>query len=283
MSEVYQEMLQTFQNFGITFSFYTTPGGYHPLHWHDELELLYTLNGNADITIENKKSKLLSKHLVVVESCQVHSTFAHRTSCMYLCIHLSKKYMQRYIPDIELYKIHCIPEEIADENFRYYREICQMLENITRSYIEGAPTFQMEAEGLILQILARLIQHFSVNTAPQLTATDTISRERIRQVITYVQEHYREFVTLDDICAELGLGREYFCRFFKKHMGISFLSFLNEVRLTHCYEALLNTDLTISEIMEQNGITNQKHFNQTFKQLYGCTPSAVRNHKSSSR
>lgn len=50
-------------------------------------------------------------------------------------------------------------------------------------------------------------------------------------VITYVEKHFREPVSLSDISDELGLGKECFCRFFKKNMGLSFLSYLNEVRL----------------------------------------------------
>ena len=59
-------------------------------------------------------------------------------------------------------------------------------------------------------------------------------------------------------------------------MNLSFLNYLNEVRLAHVYHDLQTSDLPISEIMLQNGLTNQKLFNRTFKELYGCTPSEVR-------
>ena len=57
---------------------------------------------------------------------------------------------------------------------------------------------------------------------------------------------------------------------------MTFLNYLNEVRLSHTYEDLLNTNAPISEVMEANGFTNQKLFNAAFKELYGCTPSAAR-------
>ena len=74
----------------------------------------------------------------------------------------------------------------------------------------------------------------------------------------------------------MGLNKEYFCRFFKKHMGMSFLQYLNDVRAAHIYQDLQNSNAPISEIMEENGFTNQKLFNKTFKALYGSTPSSVR-------
>ncbi|MGF0033862.1 AraC family transcriptional regulator [Bariatricus sp. SGI.154] len=276
MSKAYYESIKEIGNSGIILSYQTVPGGYHPLHWHEELELLYPLNGAVDINIEGKKYDLPVKQLMVVESCEVHSTYSYNSPSMFLCIHLSKKHMQQYMPDIELYQIHCKPEEIADEDFPFYLEICKMLETLTRIYIEDAAAFQLEAEGIVLQILAHLIRHFSTNTAPQLDASDALTRERIRQIITYVEEHFREPISLSDISEELGLGKEYFCRFFKKNMGLSFLNYLNEIRLTHVYQDLITTDAPITEIMEANGITNQKLFNRSFKKLYGCTPSAIR-------
>ena len=59
-------------------------------------------------------------------------------------------------------------------------------------------------------------------------------------------------------------------------MGMSFLEYLSEVRLAHIYYDLVYTELPVAELMAKNGFTNQKLFNQLFKQLYGCTPSAVR-------
>lgn len=46
---------------GINLSFNTTPGGYYPSHWHEEMEILYPLNGQTDITVENKTYQLPKK------------------------------------------------------------------------------------------------------------------------------------------------------------------------------------------------------------------------------
>lgn len=75
---------------GISIAYTTAPGGYFPLHWHEELEILYPLNGAADITIEGKKFRLLNKHMLVVESRKVHSTYTYDELSMFVCIHVSK-------------------------------------------------------------------------------------------------------------------------------------------------------------------------------------------------
>ena len=138
------------------------------------------------------------------------------------------------------------------------------------------PFFRLEAEGIILQTVAQLIRYFSSTSAVQLADTHLMTIDRIRKVMSYVEEHYKENISLQDVSDLLGIGKEYFCRFFKKNMGISFLQYLNEVRLSHIYQGLMDTDLPIAELMEENGFYNQKLFNRSFKELYGCTPSSVR-------
>jgi AraC-like DNA-binding protein len=95
-------------------------------------------------------------------------------------------------------------------------------------------------------------------------------------VISFVDEHYSEQLSLSDIADYVGLEQKYFCRFFKKHMGMSFHQYLNETRLAHTYQDIVSTNDSIKEIAERNGLLNQKLFNHTFKELYGCRPSDVR-------
>lgn len=59
-------------------------------------------------------------------------------------------------------------------------------------------------------------------------------------------------------------------------MGMSFLQYVNEVRISHIYQDLIRTDTPVGELADQNGFSNQKLFNRTFKEIYGCTPSSVR-------
>lgn len=261
---------------GILLSFCTTPGGYHPPHWHEEMELLYPLNGEADITIENKTYRLPKKNVTVIECCKVHSTFAHDNSSMYLRIHLAKERLETYFPEITNCHIQCIPEEISPEQFPEYYNICNLLAELTRLYMYDALAFRLEAEGLILQVIARLSRFFTSSDTRSISTSDPLTYERIRAIIRYVEEHFQENISLQDAASFLGISREYFCRIFKKNTGASFLQYLDEVRLSKIYNDLQATSLPIGEIAEKNGFTNQKRFNQAFKKMYGCTPSSIR-------
>lgn len=276
MADPFYEIFHEISELGIQIAYHTIPGGYHPLHWHEEMEILFPLNGDACITIEGRAHHLRHRQLLVIDSGQVHSTDTYSSQLMLVCIHISRRLLLHYMPDIEPYRFCCIPDEITDRQFREYLPICQMAEQLTRLYIEDSSAVLLESEGIILQILARLIRHFTVSSAPSVSSSDIMSRQKLRDIISFVNERFHEPISLHDGAELLGFSKEYFCRFFKKHMGLTFLQYLNEVRISHIYQALQNTDAPITEIMEANGFTNQKLFNKTFKKVYGRTPSEIR-------
>jgi AraC-like DNA-binding protein len=275
-NQLYRETIQQISRLGIHLAYHTVPGGYHPAHYHSELEILFALNGASDVNVEGTHYHLGHRQMMVIEADKVHSTFNDSDTYMFVCIHLDKEQLKTYMPDIDLYRIDCPPLDINDDRFAQYLEICRMLEDLTRIYMTDPPTASMESEGLILLIYSHLLRHFSTTVIPSVTAGNELTKNRLREVIAYVGEHYAEPVTLQDAADLLGLNREYFCRFFKKHMGMPFLQYLMEVRLSHMYHDLTVTDKPISVLMEENGLFNQKLCNRAFKKLYGCTPSAVR-------
>lgn len=75
---------------------------------------------------------------------------------------------------------------------------------------------------------------------------------------------------------ELGFSREYFCRFFKKNTGMSFLQYVSHVRMNHIYQDLLYKENSIQEILEQNGVFNSKVFYKQFKETFHCTPRELK-------
>lgn len=74
----------------------------------------------------------------------------------------------------------------------------------------------------------------------------------------------------------MGLNKEYFCRLFKKNMGVSFLQYVYQVRTTSFCRDLEITGDTIGEIAERHGFRDPKMLNHYFKDIYGCTPSEKR-------
>ena len=274
MAKAYHEALHPLGNLGIQVSMATLESPHIPAHWHDAMEILFCLNGEVRIHAEHDTLTLSHNQLIVFDSKEVHSIHSDSKLYMFLCIHVDKKLLSVYCPNLELYHIKCRPVPLDDPKAILYIHLCQLAHELTRTNIKNASTRAMRSDGTALLMLADLIQYFS-EYAPPETASGHGNRT-IRELISYVNEHYTEKLSLEDAADYVGFSREYFCRFFKQHMGLTFLRYLNEVRISHAGRLLSSTDLSISEIMNTCGFTNQTIFNRLFKEIYGMTPRQAR-------
>ena len=247
-----------------------------PFHWHRELEILYILNGHATVTMDGERHELKPLDVIVMDFSKIHEVIYELPQTMGICIHISRTLLRRYLPDTELIGIQCSGSRVVPEQQQAYSELCESLKELTVLYVNQKKTYQLRSTALILDILAGLVEHFSEPVTKAVSETRVGNMELLEQICDYVEHHYREEISLQEAADELGLNREYFCRFFKQNTGISFIKYVNQVRLNYIYQDLLHTDESIQEIMERHGFYNQKLFYRMFKERYACTPREMR-------
>ena len=226
-----------------------------PFHWHREMEILYILNGHATVHMEGEEYELNPLDAVVMDYARIHEVIYA-------------------LP--EPFAIRCAGQRLRPGQQEYYNEICGYLKELTVLYVNQNETYRLKSTARILELLACLVEHFSEPVSMVATQTRAGKMERLEQICMYVDHHYREEMTLQEAADELGLNREYFCRFFKQSTGSSFMRYVNQVRLNYIYQDLLHTDDPVQEIMERHGFFNQKLFYRMFKERYHCTPRQAR-------
>jgi len=268
------ENINTLLDTGFKISFVTLKHN-APLHWHVPLEIIYILNGNATVHLDSETHLLNPLDLLVIDSSRAHDVIYNLPQTMGIQIHISKNYMRKFIPDLEFLKIDCVPKGMEAHKRDAYFELCKYLKELTILYVEQPITYDLRSNALLLQILACLVENFSTPQSDTHTV-DVKNVERMEHIAKYVQAHYKENISLQDVAKEMGLNKEYFCRFFKKNTGVSFVTYLNQIRMNHVYADIINTDDSMGDILERHGCYNQKIFYKMFKELYGCTPRQLR-------
>lgn len=100
---------------------------------------------------------------------------------------------------------------------------------------------------------------------------------RLTTIINYIVNNFNMGIRLEDVAAEGYFSPSAFCRYFKKHTGRSYVTFLNEVRINYAREKLVaqRTSVTghISIVAYTSGFSTLPHFNRIFKKIVGFTPS----------
>lgn len=134
----------------------------------------------------------------------------------------------------------------------------------------------MRFNSLLFEILFQLYHSFSVKVIQANLNQKTKDFNRLNSILEYTVQNYNRPISLDEISGVAFLETGYFCRFFKKHMGLTFLEYQNELRLSHIYHDLITTTDTLQQILERHGFTNYKLFRKMFFEHFGVTPSQIR-------
>lgn len=96
---------------------------------------------------------------------------------------------------------------------------------------------------------------------------------RINFICNYIKEHYRDEITLEDVADHANLTPQAFCRYFKKHCGVTFVTYLNRIRVKEVCNQLNEDHLdSVSFIAYNCGFNSITNFNRVFKQIVGCNP-----------
>jgi two-component system, response regulator YesN len=114
----------------------------------------------------------------------------------------------------------------------------------------------------------------SLRSLPAVTAPHSAD---VLLTIQWVSAHFEGTVTLARAAANVFLQANYFTTLFRKEMNVSFIQYLNELRVDKaCRYIMMNPDATFEEVAQQNGFASVRHFFSTFRKYTGQTPGEYR-------
>lgn len=246
-------------------------------HWHNHLEIIYLVKGQMTAYINETSYELLPGDILLVNPRAIHYTHVHGDSG-YCLLQIPSAHLERMDSDWKmLHFSEYIPCSRAEDSVS--RSLSSIFEEFIRldtGRQKGTPLlFLSQLYQLLYLLYTRNTTHMSVQSQNR-TERDFL---RIEQSMQYVKKNYRHPISLSEAAAQLCVTPEYFCRFFKKCTGQTFFSYVAQIRLLHFYQELLQTDESITFLLEHNGITNYKQFMRTFKEAYGTTPHRLRMQK----
>lgn len=110
----------------------------------------------------------------------------------------------------------------------------------------------------------------------EINIDENSGKALIQKSIEYMQEHFRESLTLTDISRTIGLSVSYFSYLFKQETRKNYIEYLNEIRLLATMKDLMNTDEKVVVVAQKNGFQNLEYFSRYFKKQTGESPARWR-------
>ncbi len=205
---------------------------------YEQHRYIYLIKSFFD-ELENKESDMLMKEQSDLLTCIFHMQEKRRGERKGLLYLLATKWKQ----------------ELDSRRISF-----KLVENI-ESKFEAAAYFRKAAELWIEQVKPLPGQEKSLF---------------IKQSQRYVQERYAEELTLESMVRRLDVSVSYFSKLFKQETGMTFIQYVNYVRIAQAKEVLLCSNQLISATAYSCGFTTVQHFNRAFKKETGMTPNEYR-------
>ncbi|MBE7044027.1 MAG: helix-turn-helix domain-containing protein [Ruminococcaceae bacterium] len=250
-------------------------------HYHDYIELIYNLEGTHEIWINDRSFTFCENDLVLISSREVH--MIHPTKGKYLVLLFEPellysttlgaaefKYVMPFLLESAEHQKVFTADELINSN------IDQILTGILQEYMQRQYGWEMAIQTGINQLFLWILRHWNQNGVKLSFENPSASTMRLQSVFDYVEKHYADAITAEEMAQLCNMSYSYFSRFFKKNMQKSFNEYLNFIRINEAEKLLASTDLTITEIAMQVGFSTSSYFIQQFRRIKNTSPKQFR-------
>lgn len=251
-----------------------------PVHWHEELELTYVLEGGSTYQIDLNPYQVHAGDIILIPpgilhgitdeeySYMVTDSFVFRTDMLDA---MRSDTCTAYLNPVTQHTVHFPMVLPATEPYteKIHTIILQLLE-VCREKPWG---YELEIKSLLYHLFFTLYQYVPYQKQQEDNSEIT---DKLKLVLQYIQENYREPVPVSELANLCGFSEYHFMRFFKKHMNMTCVEYLNQYRMDMASRQLSSTDLPVTTIALENGFNNISYFNRVFKKQFGNTPKEFR-------
>lgn len=180
----------------------------------------------------------------------------------------------RLLTQCSISNIKEITTKIYDEIINYFYNYLPAKMFNSEKYEVLQSLFNFKCMDEYLSILKEFVCEISdiINSLKDILTI----KDEIEEAIKYINENYYKDINMAMVANYISLNYYYFSTLFKERVGMSFLDYLNKVRIQRAKELLLSTNLKIWEIAQKVGYKNPKHFTRIFKELTGLSPNEYR-------
>ncbi len=255
----------------------THPRYHMRAHWHSEVELIRILEGEFEITLNNKTYTAKKGDVIFVNSETVH----HGTpkECIYECIvfHLSFLYNDTAACKAFMEKI-ASRDYIVDEF--HQNSNSDFVASVNRLF----DAFANKTEGYKFRVISAFYRFLGVVADNRLYSVSEAQKEilydknilKIKKILLYIRENFDKPITLEDMARKAEMSTKYFGTYFKNMTGKTPFDYLNEYRIEKAARKLLNTDTSVTDIAFSCGFNDLSYFIKTFKRINKTSPGKYR-------
>lgn len=252
-----------------------------PVHWHEEMELIVVKKGRGLVTLDRESRLLEAGQAVIVLPGQLHGIRQYQQERMEyeniifrLEMLLPKegdvcgpKFLEPYRDGKLLY-----PAWI-DGSALYHEEMLECIRKMDELSEQRPRGYPLAVKGWLFQFFFLMFSRVEPTLAEEGREK---SLDKMKRILRRIEVDYGKPLSIKEMAEFSGFSESHFMKFFKNHMGVPFVSYLNDYRLTLAARALARDRRTVLTVAMDVGFSNVSYFNRLFKKKFRMTPLEYR-------
>lgn len=249
-----------------------------PFHWHNEWEILRILDGSMEIYLDDEQYSLTRGDVLLMRGGQLHG--GEPDKCVYECLVFDLYGMFRKIDMVKpylrpFYRQTRLPQSCYAGSGCDVRAIVENLMGIfDGSRVSPCP--ELETVAGLSRLFYQIISDGLWREAMQQEESGGNRADRIKPVLEYIEAHFSENVTLEELAQIAGMNPKYFCRVFRSLTHHTPMDYLNFYRIEQAAYLLDSTDLSVTAVAAECGFWESSYFTKVFRKYKTVTPTQYR-------
>jgi len=240
-------------------------------HWHTEPEFLLVREGRMVLTLDGRELVLRQGQFTLIPSGTVHSGVPEEAR--YECVVFDSTVLTAILQGSTKERA------LAELSQNRTGDVPQPLYRLTDCLRNKEPGYQAEALSALFSLLCDWIRNPWPSVGSSLSRAHKSRLIPFENAVLYLEEHYRDRVSLQALSDAAGLSEKYFGEYFKNVTGKTPFQYLNEYRTERAAELLSRTNESVTEVSLACGFNDLSYFVKTFRKHYGVSPGSYRKGK----
>ncbi|WP_026559145.1 helix-turn-helix domain-containing protein [Bacillus sp. J37] len=257
------------------------------MHWHPELEFIYVEKGPINVQVGTKQYRLEEGTGCFIPGEQLHGAYPcgdkpFKLHAVVFSIDLLRSFGYDLIESYYLEaikKFSFIHSMKLTPQTQEERMMLKTIASIIEAYSTKETSYELKVKGYLFLLFADIFKKQSWIHNEEVTQKDLTKTELLKKVLQYIDEHYKEKLSVLDLASQVQMSEGHFSRFFRSLVRMTPMEYINTIRINKACILLLKSERKMLDIAMDVGFQNQSYFIRLFKRQKGCTPKEYRSGK----
>lgn len=248
-------------------------------HCHDFTEICYIMSGKGEYMVDGKKVAVSQGDILIYNPGVYHEAIYTK----------QKEQMMEFFIAFDNYQFKDMPPDhfiMEEGEFLFHgdstlqQKLSRLCSSISTEQANGGPGRYFMLKSYLIQFLLLLLREKKGSyKAQEGYSFESVNKTYVvEQMVNYINDHYREKISLDQIAKNMYLSSFYISKIFKSETGETPINYAIKIRLEKAKELFEKQEkLNVQEVAAYVGYDDAYHFSKLFKKHYGSAPSHYKN------